>query len=64
LSTGRALLWRAFRQIVLTLLVAITPQPNFALLQANAARTRYRMREPPRRRTLQCMPHLPGIALS
>ena len=64
LSTGRALLWRAFRQIVLALLVAITPQPNLATLQQNAARIRYRMREPPRRRRLQSMPHLPGLALS
>jgi hypothetical protein len=58
------MLWRAFRQIVSALLVAITPQPNLALLQANAARIRYRMREPPRRRMLQSMPPLPGLALS
>jgi hypothetical protein len=58
------MLWRAFRQIALALLVAITPQPNLALLQANAARIRYRMREPPRSRTLQSMPYLPGLALS
>jgi hypothetical protein len=33
-------------------------------LQAAAARIRYRMREPPRRRTLQSMPNLPELALS
>jgi hypothetical protein len=64
LSTGRELLWRAFRQIMLALLVAIAPQPNLALLQENAARIRYRMREPPRRRSLQMMPRLPDLALS
>jgi hypothetical protein len=48
----------------MALIIAITPQPNLTLLQANAARIRYRMREPPRRRMLQSMPHLPGLALS
>jgi hypothetical protein len=48
----------------MALIAAITPQPNLALLQANAARIRYRMREPPRRRTLQSMPKLPGLAVS
>jgi hypothetical protein len=48
----------------MALIVAITPQPNLALLKANAVPIRYRMREPPRRRTLQSMPNLPGLAVS
>ena len=64
LSKGRALLWRAFRQLLAALIVAITPQPNLATLRMNSQRIRYRLREPPRRRMLQAMPLLAGLVLS
>src|SRR3990172_9459605 len=64
LSQGRALLWRAFRQIAVALLLATPPQPGLAILRPNADRIRYRLRDPPRKRMLQTMPRLPGLCLS
>jgi hypothetical protein len=65
LSIGRAPLWRAFRQFVAALIVAIIPQPDLDALRANAQRIGYRLRERRRRkRKLQTMPPLAGLALS
>jgi hypothetical protein len=61
LSQGRAPLWRTVRQIVTTLIAAIIPQPSIADLNANAQAMLRRLRDPPRRRKLQAMPHITSL---